>query len=105
MRLSDALEVLGEAMTGAGVPLWSAPESLRDVEAFQTEISPMRLLAELVEFWQQVDVRTLAVEPYPRFTTPEFSFGDWLAHIAALSWPTGDRDAVCRALTASTARV
>jgi hypothetical protein len=60
------------------MPPWKAPDSTRDIEAFQAALTPMRLPADVVEYWQRADPRTLPVEPYPRFTNPEFSHESWL---------------------------
>lgn len=79
MLLDQALARLNAALVDAGVPPWRAPVSIGGIEALEFEIAPLRLPAELREFWTRVDPRTLRVKPYPTITTPEFALDAWEA--------------------------
>lgn len=77
VTVGEALEVLSEALTRAGVPLWTPPGSSRAVDRLEGELAPLGLPGQVREFWRLVDVGTLRVKPYPRFTTPEFALASW----------------------------
>jgi hypothetical protein len=77
MTIEDALAALGRSLTEAGVPLWQRPGSTAELDALTAELAPLRLPGPLREFWQQVDVRTLRVTPWPGFCTPEFALESW----------------------------
>ena len=78
MSIHEALESLGRALAGAGLPSWQPPGTPADLDALESEIAPMRLPEAVREFWRQVDVRTLRASPYPQFSTPEFALQSWL---------------------------
>jgi hypothetical protein len=77
VRVDDALEALAAALRKLDVPRWSSPKSTGPIDELQATVSPMELPDELVAFWRQVDVTTLRVCPYPRFSTPEFALTSW----------------------------
>ena len=77
MDLDEALEVLRRALMAADMPLWSSPESVDDLVALEAEIAPLRLPEDLRRFWEQVDARTLRVQPFPMVTTPEGALMMW----------------------------
>jgi hypothetical protein len=77
MKVGAGLELLGEAMTRAGIPLWHAPESVDAIDALAAAVAPMRLPSDVVEFWRRVDVGTMRVEPHPRFSPPDFALRSW----------------------------
>jgi hypothetical protein len=77
VSIGEALKSLGAALSGAGVPLWQAPDTLEGLSELEAELAPMRLPEEVREFWQQVDVRTLRASPYPGFSTPDFALTSW----------------------------
>lgn len=77
VSIDEALEALGDALVGAGVALWQAPETSAALDALEGDLAPMRLPDEVRAFWRQVDVQTLRVDPYPCFSTPEFALEIW----------------------------
>jgi hypothetical protein len=77
MDLDDSLEVLRSALIAAGMPPWTEPDSVEPIERLEAEIAPLRLPTDVVRFWRQVDVNTLAVEAYPELNTPEFALTSW----------------------------
>lgn len=77
MDLRWSLDALGAALAGAAVPRWQAPASTAVLDEMQTALRPLRLPDEVVQFWREVDVRSLRVEPYPHFVTPEFALTAW----------------------------
>ena len=77
ITLDDALQKLAQAMSSANIPLWSAPQSTEILDQINEELAPLLLPADLREFWSRVDSKTLSIEPYPWFTTPEFALDSW----------------------------
>jgi hypothetical protein len=77
VTIDEALDAVAAALAGMGVPLWRPPETLADLDELEAELAPMRLPEAAREFWRRVDVRTLRVDPYPSFTTPEFALHGW----------------------------
>jgi hypothetical protein len=77
MSIEQALESLGAALADADVPLWQPRETSDELDALVEELAPLRVPEPVCAFWRRVDVRTLRVQPFPGFCTPEFALESW----------------------------
>lgn len=79
--IRDALAHLAAAYDAAGLPPIRKPKgadaALRQIAA---AIAPLRLPAELEEFWRRVDPQSITVAPYPHLTSPDFALDSWRSH-------------------------
>ena len=75
---SDAqIDRLVEALRSAGAPEPQPPADASSLAALEGELAPLRLPETLRRLWQRIDVRSLALDTYPRLSDPDFALFGW----------------------------
>ena len=75
---SDArIDALLEALRSAGAPGPQPPADGSALAELEAELAPLRLPATLRRLWQRIDVRSFAVDTYPRLSSPDFALFGW----------------------------
>lgn len=77
MELAAALDCLRMALANNDVPAWQAPTSPAILDELQAAVSPYRIPQEVLDFWREVDVDTMRLEPDPLLATPESALAFW----------------------------
>lgn len=77
MTIDASIDALTDALTDAGVEPPQPPSDLAVLEQIDAAIAPLRLPGDVRRFWERVDPRTLNVEVWPSFVTPEFALDSW----------------------------
>jgi hypothetical protein len=76
--VSDALARLSTAYAAAGIAPPSPPGDVDDViDRIKVAIAPLRLPAQLEEYWRQVDPRSLSLMPSPEPVSPDDALDLW----------------------------
>ena len=79
--MDDAVDRLVAAYAAAGLPpIRRARGARASLATIRAAIAPLRLPAEVEQFWRRVDPESITVAPYPHPIGPAFALRTWVMH-------------------------